>query len=197
VRAERPTKSITATLKEVLTATFLSLLLLMLIRSAAGTTISTYIATYLTESKGLDVGLASIVFGLSPLIGIVSPIIGGYVGDRLSWKKAFTFLFIIVILALFGVFLSEAMILTIVFYLGFGFFGRMTMPIRNSLVSKIVPQKARGTAYSLQFIPMSVIGIVMPILLSIVIDLYDLWVIFPIAIIFYTIALIYTQTLQF
>ena len=196
-KVERKTKrSFIAPIKEVLTATFLSFLLLMLIRSAAGTTISTYLTTYLTESKGLEVGLASIVFGLSPLIGIVSPIIGGYVGDKLDWKKSFTLLFILTVVALFGVFLSVSTIQIIVFYLCFGFFGRMTMPIRNTLVSKIVPQKSRGTAYSFQFIPMSIIGIVMPIILSIVIDLYDLWIIFPIAIIFYIIAIIYTQILQ-
>lgn len=196
-KVERKTKSFTAPLKEVLTATFLSLLLLMLIRSAAGTTISTYLTTYLTESKGLEIGLASIVFGLSPLIGIVSPIIGGYVGDKLGWKKSFTFLFIVTVVALFGMFLSGSTVQIIVFYICFGFFGRMTMPIRNTLVSKIVPQKSRGTAYSFQFIPMSIIGIVMPIILSILIDLYDLWIIFPISIIFYIIALIYTQILQF
>jgi MFS family permease len=193
----RQPKGLITPLKEVLTASFLSLLLLMLIRSVAGTTISTYIATYLTESKGLKVSAASIIFGLSPLIGVVSPIIGGYLGDKVGWKKSFTFLFIGVVATLLGVFLSVSTVHIILFYLCFGFLGRMTMPIRNSLVSTIVPQNSRGTAYSFQFIPMSVIGVVMPIILSLVISVYDLWIIFPIAIVFYILALIYTQILQF
>lgn len=190
-------KGFTAPLKEALTASFLSLLILMLIRSVAGTTIFTYITTYLTESKGLGVSVASIIFGLSPLIGMVSPIIGGFIGDRYGWKKSFTVIFIGVVTALFGVFLSVSTIQIIIFYLCFGFLGRMTMPIRNSLVSKIVPQHSRGTAYSFQFIPMSIIGIILPIILSLIIDAYDLWIIFPIAIVFYIIVLIYTQTLDF
>jgi len=72
----------------------------------------------------------------------------------------------------------------------------MTMPITTSLVAKIIPQKSRGTAYSLQFIPMSIIGIVMPIILGILINLLEIWIIFPIAIAFYIIVLVISQILK-
>jgi len=188
-------KSLTTPLKDVLSVTFLSLLLLMLFRSAAGGTISTYFTTYLTESRGLDAGLASIVFGLSPLIGLTSAIIGGYVGDKLGWKKSLTSIISTVTVALFCVFVSTSAIQIVLFYLVYGFFSTMTMPITTSLVAKIVPSKSRGTAYSLQFLPMSITGIVMPIILSILISLFEIWIIFPIAIVFYIIVLIITQIL--
>ena len=189
-------KSLTTPLKDVLSVTFLSFLLLMLFRSAAGGTISTYLTTYLTEGKGLDAGLASIVFGLSPLIGLTSVIIGGYVGDKLGWKRSLTSIVSTVTVALFCVFVSTSTIQTVLFYLVYGFFNSMTMPITSSLVPKIVPPKSRGTAYSLQFIPMSIVGIVMPIILSILINLFEIWIIFPIAIVFYIIVLIITQILK-
>ena len=193
---ESKEKSLTTPLKDVLSVTFLSFLLLMLFRSAAGGTISTYLTTYFTESKGLDAGLASIVFGLSPLIGLISVIIGGYAGDRLGWKKSLTSIFSTVALALFFVFVSTSTIQTVLFYLAYGFFSSMTMPISTSLVAKIVPPKSRGTAYSLQFIPMSIIGIVMPIIMGTLISLFEIWIIFPIAIVFYIIVLIITQILK-
>jgi len=189
-------KSLTTPLRDVLSVTFLSFLLLMLFRSAAGGTISTYLTTYLTEGKGLDAGLASIVFGLSPLIGLVSVIIGGYVGDRLGWKKSLTSIFSIVTVALFCVFVSASTSQTVFLYLVYGFFSSMTMPITTSIVPKIVPPKSRGTAYSLQFIPMSVMGIVMPIVLGVLISLFEISIIFPIAIAFYIIVLIITQVLK-
>ncbi|MFB0567261.1 MAG: MFS transporter [Candidatus Bathyarchaeia archaeon] len=188
-------KSLTTPLKDVLSVTFLSLLLLMLFRSAAGGTISTYFTTYLTESRGLDVGLASIVFGLSPLIGLTSAIIGGYVGDKLGCKKSLTSIISTVTVALFCVFVSTSAIQIVLFYLVYGFFSTMTMPITTSLVAKIVPSKSRGTAYSLQFLPMSITGIVMPIILSILISWFEIWIIFPVAIVFYIIVLIITQIL--
>ena len=193
---ERRGKSLTTPLKDVLSVTFLSFLLLMLFRSAAGGTISTYLTTYLTESKGLDASLASIIFGLSPLIGLASVIIGGYAGDKLGWKKSLTSIISTVTIALFCMFVSTSTIQTVLFYLLYGFFNIMTMPITTSLVAKIIPQKSRGTAYSLQFIPMSVIGIVMPIILGILINFLEIWIIFPIAIVFYIIVLIVTQILK-
>ncbi len=193
---ESKERSLTTPLKDVLSVTFLSFLLLMLFRSAAGGTISTYLTTYLTEGKGLDAGLASIVFGLSPLIGLTSVIIGGYVGDRLGWKRSLTSIFSTVTVALFCVFVSASTSQTVLFYLVYGFFSSMTMPITTSIVPKIVPPKSRGTAYSLQFIPMSVIGIVMPIVLGVLIGLFEISIIFPIAIVFYIIVLVITQLLK-
>jgi MFS family permease len=189
-------KSLTTPLKDVLTMTFLSFLLLMLFRSAADGTISTYLTTYFTESKGLDAGLASIVFGLSPLIGLISVIMGGYVGDRLGWKKSLTSIFSTVTVALFFVFVSTSTVQTVLFYLVYGFFSSMTMPISTSLVAKIVPPESRGTAYSLQFIPMSIIGIVMPVIMGTLISLFEISIIFPIAIAFYIIVLFITQILK-
>jgi len=195
-RDEIKEKSLTTPLKDVLSVTFLSFLLLLLFRNAAGGTISTYITTYLTESKGLDAGLASIVFGLSPLIGLTSVIMGGYVGDKLGWKKSLTSIFSTLAVTLFLVLVSTSANQTVLFYLVYGFFSSMTMPITTSIVPKIVPPKSRGTAYSLQFIPMSIIGIVMPILLGILISLFEISIIFPIAIVFYIIVLIITQILR-
>jgi MFS family permease len=193
---ESEEKSLITPLKDVLSLTFLSFLLLMLFRSAADGTISIYLTTYLTEGKGLDAGLASIVFGLSPLIGLIGVIIGGYVGDRLGWKRSLTSIFSTVIIALSCVFISASTSQTILFYLVYGFFSSMAMPISTSLVAKIVPPKSRGTAYSLQFIPMSIIGIVMPIIMGTLISFFEIWIIFPIAIAFCIIVLVITQILK-
>jgi MFS family permease len=168
----------------------------MLLMSAAGGTISTYLTTFLTESKGLDAGLASIIFGLNPLIGLTSVIIGGYAGDKLGWKRSLTLIVSTVTIALFFMFVSASTMQTVLFYLIYGFFNIMAMPITTSLVAKIIPQKSRGTAYSLQFIPGSVVGIVMPIILGVLIDLFEIWIIFPIAIVSFTAVLVVVQILK-
>jgi len=193
---EKKGKGLTKPLRDVLSITFLSFLMLMLFRSAADGTISTYLTTYLTESKGLDTSLASIVFGLSPLIGLTGVILGGYVGDKLGWRRSITLIISTVTIALFCMLVSTSAFQTVLFYLVYGFFHIMAMPITTSLVARIIPQKLRGTAFSLQFIPMSIIGIVMPIMLGILINLLDIWIIFPIAILFYIIVIVITQILK-
>ena len=71
----------------------------------------------------------------------------------------------------------------------------MTMPITSALVAKIIPEKSRGTAYSFQFIPMTLVGIVLPIILGVLIELFEIGIIFPISLTFYVIALIVSQVL--
>ncbi len=192
----RRKKHLTTPLKDVLSVSFLSFLLLMLLSSAAGGTISTYFTTYLTENRGLDAGLASIIFGLSPLIGLTSVIIGGYAGDKLGWRRSLTLTISTVITALFFMFVSTSTAQTVLFYIVYGFFNIMTMPITTSLVAKITPQKSRGTAFSLQFIPESVIGIAMPVILGVLINLLEIGIIFPIAIILFVIVLFIAQILK-
>ncbi len=193
---EREKNRLTTPLKGVLSVTFLSFILLMLFLAAAGGTVSTYLTTYLTESKGLNAGLASIIFGLAPLIGLSSVIVGGYAGDKLGWRRSLTLIVSTVIMALFLMFVSTSITQTVLFYLVYGFFNIMTMPITTSLVARIIPQKSRGTAFSLQFVPESIIGIVMPVVLGLLINLFEMWIIFPIAIIFFIIVLIIIQILK-
>jgi FSR family fosmidomycin resistance protein-like MFS transporter len=195
-RDEEVTKGWIAPLRDVLSVTFISFLLLMLFSSLAGGTISTYLTTYLTESKGLDASLASIVFGLNPMVGLASVIVGGYGGDKLGWRKSLTLIVSTATVALFFMFISVSTVQTVLFYLIYGFFNIMTMPITTSLVGKIVPRKSRGTAYSLQFIPESIMGVMMPIVLGVSIESLGIWIIFPIAIVFYLIVLAIVQMLK-
>ncbi len=183
-------------LRDVVSVAFLSFIMLMLFLGAAGGTISTYLTTFLTKSKGLDASLASIIFGLNPLIGLTSVILGGYLGDKLGWKKSLTLIIPTASAALSCMYFSASTSQTALFYVVYGFFNIMTMPVTTSLVARIIPQKSRGTAFSIQFIPESVVGIVMPVILGIAINLLDIWIIFPTAIAFYIIALAITQTLR-
>jgi sugar phosphate permease len=101
-----------------------------------------------------------------------------------------------VTIALFFMFISISTIQTVLFYLIYSFFNIMTMPITSSIVAKITPRQSRGTAYSLEFIPMTIIGIVMPIILGTLMNFLEIWIIFPIAITFYIIVLTITQILK-
>lgn len=195
-RDEEVKKGLTAPLRDILSVAFMSFLLLMLFSSLAGGAISTYLTTYLTDSKGLDASLASIIFGLNPLVGLTSVIVGGYGGDRLGWKKSLTLIVSTSTVALFFMFVSASTIQTVLSYLIYGFFSIMTMPITTSLVGKIVPRKSRGTAYSLQFIPESVMGVMMPIALGVLIESLGIWIIFPTAMVSYCIVLAIVQVLR-
>lgn len=188
-RIKEEEKKFTAPLRHIFSLTFIAFLLFISMRSAAGSSISTFITTYLTKGRGIDPSIASIIFGLSPLIGLGGPIIGGWLGDKLGWKRTFIIIFSIMITSLTLLVISPIVLLSVIFYLLYGISSTMTMPISSTLVALVTPEEARGTAYSMFFIPMSVAGIIMPIIASLLVDLYGIWIIFPIAIILYLSAL--------
>lgn len=182
-------KSIKSSFKEVLTYTFTIFLIILLFRNAAGTSISTYITSYLTYERGLDPALSSIIFGLSPLLGLISNIIGGFIGDKFGIRTSFIFILSMLILCVSGIILSPFIHMVVILYLAYGFFSVMTMPITSSIVAYIVKPEYRGTAYSLEFVPMSLIGIIMPVILSVLITFLGLSVVFKVALILYIITL--------
>jgi len=189
-------KSVSEPLKSIFTLTFISLLLFISIRTAASSSISTFMTTYLTIGKGISPSIASVIFGLSPLIGLIGSLIGGFLGDKLGWRKAFTVIFIFILITLTILLLAPSSILVVIFYLTYGILNTMTMPISSSLVAKIIPSGARGTAYSTYFIPISISGILMPIITSLFVDLFGIWIIFPMSIALYICTLILVQIIK-
>lgn len=182
--------SVKSSFKEVLSSIFIFFLIIMLFRDAAGTSISTYITSYFTYERGLDPAISSIIFGLSPLLGLVSNLVGGFIGDKFGLRISFTFILSMLIFSIFGIVFSPSIYIIVFMYLTYGFFSSMTMPITSSIVAHIVKPEYRGTAYSLEFVPMSLIGIFMPIILSILITCFGLSIIFIVAIVLYLVALI-------
>ncbi|MEM0084129.1 MAG: MFS transporter [Candidatus Methanomethylicia archaeon] len=182
--------SVKSSFKEVLNSVFIFFLIIMLFRDAAGTSISTYITSYFTYERGLDPAISSIIFGLSPLLGLISNLVGGFIGDKFGLRNSFTFIISMLILSIFGIIFSPSIYIIVLMYLTYGFFSSMTMPITSSIVACIVKPEYRGTAYSLEFVPMSLIGIIMPVILSILITSLGLSIIFIVAIVLYFIALV-------
>jgi len=176
-------------LREVLGGVFLLFLIILLFTNAAGSSISTYITSYFTYERGFDPALASIVYGLSPLMGLISNLAGGIVCDKLGVRYSYTLVLLLLISSVAGIFLSPINSIMVLIYLIYGFSSSMSMPVTSSIVAMLVKPEYRGTAYSLEFIPMNLVGIFMPILLSFFISTYGLSIIFPSAFIFYCIAL--------
>ncbi|MCS7369385.1 MAG: MFS transporter [archaeon GBS-70-058] len=178
-----------SSLREVLGGAFLLFLVILLFTSAAGSSISTYITSYFTYERGFDPALASIVFGLSPLMGLISNLAGGIVCDKLGVRYSYMLVLLLLIFSVAGISLSPINSVMVLMYLIYGFSSSMSMPITSSIVARLVNPEYRGTAYSLEFIPMNLVGIFMPVLLSFFISMYGLSIIFLVAFILYCIAL--------
>ena len=56
---------------------------------AVFTCVSTYTTTYLTSVRGVELGVASIVFGAASIVGLAATLGGGALGDRLRRRTSY------------------------------------------------------------------------------------------------------------
>ena len=188
-------RKLVAPLREVLTIQFILLLVFTTARSAAGSSISAFMTTYLTKGRGMEFSIASLIYGISPLFGIIGPLIGGFMGDRMGLKKSLTSVLSTMIAMLIALSITPPLLIPLV-YLAYSVSSHMTMPISTTLVARVSSESSRGTAYSLFFIPVSLAGIVMPIVTSMLIEQFGIWIIIPTSITLYALAAIIVQSIK-
>lgn len=170
----------------------LSLILLLAVmgaRAMSGTTINTYITPYFVDRLMIEPAMASLIFGLRPLIGILASPIGGIMVDRVGEKKWIVLDLIVQIASLSTIALFPSSTWIIFGYLLYSFFGNMEMPAMQSLVAKLTPKSGRGLAFSLSFLPATLTGAVSPILAAIIVEAWGIWYIFPFALIMLCVAI--------
>jgi len=163
----------------------MSLILVLAIlgaRAMGGNAINTYITPYFTDWLKLDAATAILIFGMSPLIGAVASMTGGFMVDRFGEKRWFAIGFVSQIAALLALAFSPNIGFAVVTYLFYAFFGSMEMPAEQSLIAKLTPKSGRGLAFALSFLPGTIAGSFSPVLVAFVVGGLGIWYIFPYAV---------------
>jgi FSR family fosmidomycin resistance protein-like MFS transporter len=165
------------------------MLVIMAARSFGGNAINTYITTYFVDALKIQVETAIFLFGMSPLVGALASSVGGVMVDRTGGKTWFALGFAMQILSLLVVAFSSFTPAVLVTYLLYSFFGSMEMPAEQYIIAELVPNTGRGLAFSLSFLPGTLVGSIAPVLIAIIIAGRGIWYIFPFAIAMFSSAL--------
>jgi len=173
---------------------FSLLLFAMSVNSIGQQALSAYMTTYLVSVRRLSESAASLLYGLSPFVGILGSLIGGYLGDRLGSKRWMSAAYIGRILVYTGIWLGPLWMLVAVYLTG-GFFGGSTMGPLTSLVAKFSPKKRRGLAYTIFMLFPSLMGSVSPLIAAKLIELYGITGLFPFAIFLTVMSILLFQSL--
>ncbi len=158
------------------------MLVIMAARSFGGNAINTYITTYFVDVLKIEAETAVLMFGMSPLVGAIASSVGGVMVDRTGGKIWFALGFVMQVVGLVVVASSASIPLALACYLLYSFFGSMEMPAEQAIIAELVPNTGRGLAFSLSFLPGTLVGSVAPMLLAFVIVGTGIWFIFPFAI---------------
>ena len=194
--AKTESKNRLTRLSLIFSSAFLIFLIATGVREVGMTGSSTFMTTYFVKTRNLSDSTASLIFGLGPFIGIVGSLGGGYLGAKTGAKKTLSW-------AIFGCAISLSILafmsqlyLLIPVYLLYAFFSNAVWSPMNTIVANVTPETQRGLGYSVYFFSEGLMGSVAPTLAAGVIELSDVWYIFPFSIIFLVVSLVILQFLK-
>jgi ACS family hexuronate transporter-like MFS transporter len=181
----------------VLSTSFLVLLAAIGFRGIGHTGSLTYMTTYLVEARDFTESAASLIFGLGTFMGIAGSLNGGYLGEKIGAKKAFSLAVLGSIVSLSVLGLTAQVYLLMLVYLVYVFFSSSVWSPINALVADITPGTGRGLSFSIYFLTEGLVVSITPTLAAAVIGSLEIWYIFPFSIVFLTIGLIVLQLLHY
>ena len=160
---------------------YIILLLAMSVAGMWNQSVSTYMTKYLVSIRGLTESMASLIYGLNPVMGILGSLSGGYLADRVGSKRWMIMAYLGGVIVFTGIYLSPLWALIVIYFVG-GYFGGSTMGPSSSLVAEFSPRKRRGLAYAIFMLPFSLVGAISPIIAAKIIESYEISTLFPFAI---------------
>jgi len=164
-------------------------------REVGNTGSSTFMTTYFVETRNLSESTASLIFGLGPFVGIIGALSGGYLGERIGAKKALNLNIIFCVISLSILSLMSQIYLLIPVYLFYAFFSNAVWAPMNLIVANSTAVTERGLSFSAYFFTEGLIASIAPILAAGIIELSDVWFVFPFSIAFMFTSLIILQFL--
>lgn len=173
----------------------LGVLIFVALREVGASGSSTFMTTYFVNARFLSESTASLIFGLGPFLGIFGSLGGGYLSERMGAKRSLAWIIFCCAVSLFMLsFASQLYLLTCV-YLLFSFFSYAVWAPLNTLVAYMTPTTAKGLGFSFYFLTEGLMASVAPTLTAMVIELSDVWYVFPFGATFLILSLIALQFL--
>jgi MFS family permease len=182
--ASRRDVKLSAELQVLLNLSLTLLLVILGMRSMSGSAVTTYITPYFVDTWQAEWATASLIFGVRPLIGMFAAPFGGVMVDKVGEKQWIAVGLVAQIVSLSIIAFAPTLTWLLLSYLLYAFFGLMEMPAVQSLISRYVPTGGRGLAFSLSFLPGTVMGAISPVMAAFIVDSWGLWYVFPLALTF-------------
>ena len=164
--------------EKLLSTSLVMFLIFGALRFVAANMTITFLNIWLVETRGLDIAIASLVFGASSLMGIVAAPIGGVFASKYGEKRWITYTLIIAYMLFALAFLVPGNWSFAAFYLGYGFFNLLGMAANSTISAKLSPSKQRGLGFALYFLPGSIMGAFAPMIAAYIADSFGVYNVF-------------------
>lgn len=157
---------------------YMLLLLATGINSVGQQALSTYMTTYLVSARKFSEANASLLFGLSPFIGIIGSLAGGYFGGKIGNKHWITIAYVGTAFSHSAIWFGSPWIIAPSYLMG-GFFGGSTLAPSTTLVARYSSRERRGLAYTIFMLSPSIVGSVSPLIAAWLVEEHGFTGLFP------------------
>jgi len=155
--------------KKLISHGFSILLLSMGLNALANNGVAAFMTTYMI-TMDFSQEVASIIFGIGPLIGIVGAIAAGYLSSKVGPEKSLMLIYFGQVTFLLGFVFLPSAILTAASFLMYQFFLSAVWTPANSLVVSLMGDIGGGTAYSFFFFSNDAPGAISPLIAAVLIE---------------------------
>jgi len=156
--------------KPLVTLGFLLLLSSMGLNALANGGVSAFMTTYLTSAENLSVEVASVIFGIGPLVGIIGSIAAGYLSARLGDRRSLALFYFGQVIFLLGLLTIPYVPLAALSFFMYELFLAAIWTPSTSLVTSLMGKTRGGTAYSLFYFSGDALGAVSPLIAAVLIS---------------------------
>jgi MFS family permease len=164
--------------EKLLSASLVMFLVFGALRTVAASMTTTFLSLWLVNTRGLDLALASLIFGASSLMGIVAAPIGGVFAAKYGEKRWIVYTLVVAYICFALAFLVSSTLAFAVFYLGYGFFNLLGMAANSAITAKLSPSKQRGMGYAFYFLPGNIMGAFAPMIAAFIADSFGIFNVF-------------------
>ena len=179
--ARPPRDGIAAEFHILRNAGLIILLVILGLRAMSGNSINTYITPYFVDVWALTPATASLILGIRSLVGIFAASAGGVMVDRIGAKRWIALGLVFQVASIAVIAVATSLTWIIPGYLLYAFFSIMEMPAVHVLISRLTATGSRGLAFSVSFLPNTVMGAISPLLAAFIVEVWGMWYIFPFA----------------
>jgi len=168
-------------LRLILLSGLLAFLIVIGVREVGATSTSTYMTTFFVDVGGLTESTASLIFSLGPFAGIFGSLAGGYLAEKIGAKKALSWAILGCALSILGLSFASHIYLLVFAYVLYALFNNAVWSPMNTTVADLTPLSDRGLSYSVYFFAEGLVASTTPTLAAGLIQLTNVWLIFPIS----------------
>ncbi len=158
---------------------FITFLSAMGLNALANGGILAFMTTYLTSEQNLSLEVASVIFGLGPLIGIFGSVAAGYVSSRFGDKNSLVLIFFGQFIFLLGLIAIPSLALAMFSFLMYQLFSHAVWTPSTSMVASLMGETGGGMAYSLFYFSNDLLGSASPLLAAVLIENLGFGVVAP------------------